>query len=802
MKNTRSIDDRNKLLLKYPASWWGAAWRDALPSGNGLIGASVYGAVHNETIMITHTDLWSGGKTPNLPNVSDTLSVVREYLLNNEPRKADPIMKKALVEKGYAPQIASPLPLGDLFLTMPTHQAFKQYQRQLNMETGEVSVSWLDGDIQFQRRLFVSRSDDLIVYHVQADKAGYLDAVVSFGKRGNRDFQISKRAQTISPEQVSVTCEGEYIYYAATNDDGTDYGAVVRVITASSEVSIQNEAIHLSHEDEVLVLVLPFIKGNRTLDWKMCKDKLSTIDLSYEALLERHVKEHYTLFSRVSMDLFGDEHHLSNEELLLKAYQGEAPISLVEKMWAYGRYLLISSSRENGQPCHLYGLWCGQFQEMWAFNMANENLQMIYWQALSGNMPELLLPVFDYFERLLDDFKTNAQQLFGCRGIYVPGPTAPDSGLIKTLSPHIIYWTGGAGWVAQHFYDYYLYTGDQVFLRERALPFLREVALFYEDFFIEGTDGYYISCPSNSPENSPGNYWDGRGMGQAMETTINATMDFAIAKEVLTNLIEGAEILQVYSEEISKWKEMFSKIPPYQINEDGAVKEWMHPFFTDNYHHRHQSHIYPVFPGTEVTRMNQPELFEAFVTAVKKRLVIGLNQQTGWSLAHMSNNYARMGEGDLALECLDSMSRSCLFNNFFTSHNDWRKMGIGVDQPWAPFQIDANSGWTAAIQEMLIFSVPGVLYILPAIPSRMKQGKCTGLLAKGGIEVNLTWDLGQGHVECELYSLNEDQTIRVVPFGLKDGESFLEKAIDVKLVKGKKKQLTISNQAYLAVQKF
>jgi len=248
-------------------------------------------------------------------------------------------------------------------------------------------------------------------------------------------------------------------------------------------------------------------------------------------------------------------------------------------------------------------------------------------------------------------------------------------------------WTAAAGWLGQHFYDYFLFTGDQNFLRNRAVPWLRDVALFYEDFLFEGKDGKLVFSPSMSPENTP----SGEGMGL---TTINATMDIAVCREVLVNLCSSCKLLEIYPADVKRWKGMLAKLPDYAVNEDGAIREWLHPDFTDNYHHRHQSHIYPVFPGFEISEENNPEIFEACRIAVEKRLVIGLDSQTGWSMAHMANIYARLGMGDRALECLEILSRSSLGPNLFTYHNDWRHMGLSLvcgNNP--PFQIDANMGW-------------------------------------------------------------------------------------------------------------
>ena len=755
--------------MKYPASWWGAKWREALPAGNGIIGAAVYGAVHNETVLITHDDLWHEVVTPELPDVSDTLAETRRLLLENKAYDADLVLSNALKDAGYQADIGAPLPLADLKISTPVNLGFTNYRRILDMETGEIKVTWNDGDTAYQRKLFVSRSHDYVVMEFTASGDNTLLTDISLDLHDRDDAHLCHETDPKLPSELEVTSTADgIIRYAAKNDDGTDFGAVARIIAPKETLSQIEGGIQISKGTQALVVLKVFIKGDRHQDWARLEKELVAAPESYDTLLAPHVALHQELFNRVSLDLGSSEEalQLSNEELLLDAYQGEVPTAMVQKMWAYGRYLLISSSKEGGQPCPLQGKWCGSYRGYWTFNMANENLQMNYWQAMSGNLTETFLPVFDYVERLMDDFRENAKKLYGCRGILISCITTPPSGLYKDIQPHILHWTGAAAWIGQHFYDYYLHTGDKELLKKRVLPFLKEVALFYEDFFTIDENGYFLSAPSNSPENNPGNHTDKAQNLVGMETTMNATMDFALAKEVLTHLIDGSNDTGENQTEIEKWQSMLAKIPPYQINEDGAIKEWMHPFYTDNYSHRHQSHIYPVFPGTEVTRESDPETYKAFEIAIRKRLDIGITSQTGWSLAHMANVYARMNEGDRALNCLSLLSRATVMNNFYTTHNDWRECGIGGNFHAAPYQIDANLGWTAAIQEMLLFSVPGKITVLPALPKKWTKGSVTGLLARGGILVSVSWNQDENSTNIELCSLNSDQTVVLYgPFG-------------------------------------
>ncbi len=346
--------------------------------------------------------------------------------------------------------------------------------------------------------------------------------------------------------------------------------------------------------------------------------------------------------------------------------------------------------------------------------------------------------------------RENAKKLYGFRGILVPIAQTTHGIAFPTIWTN---WISAAGWLGQLFYDYFLFTGDRDFLADRAVPWLKETAMFYENFLYEGSDGKLVFSPSLSPENVP----SGQGMGLI---TVNATMDVAICREALSSLCDACELLDIEQDGVSRWRDMLSKLPEYEINEDGAMREWLHPIFKDNYHHRHQSHIYPLFPGLEITAETNPELYKACRIAVEKRLVIGLTSQSGWSMAHMANIYARLGEGNRALECLEILSRSSMGPNLFTYHNDWRDMGLSIYSKNPPFQIDANFGMTAAIIEMLVFSKPGIVKLLPAIPDRWSRGRAKGIACRGGIIADVEWDFQNGFIKARLTS-RDDQTVQV-----------------------------------------
>ncbi|MDR6884024.1 glycosyl hydrolase family 95 catalytic domain-containing protein [Bacillus sp. 3255] len=779
------LRDTDKLTLSYPASWWRNMWREALPAGNGVLGASVFGGVQEETVLLNHAKLWHWGHRDELPDVSYTLERTRQLMDKRRYLEASWQLADALKEQGYATKLASRFPLAAIRLTMPCRHAFRGYSRELDMDSGEITVAWNDGNCRYKRTLFVSRADDCVVYAIEGEGEGGSGITGEIGLQLHPSDRFADTPEFKELERsVATGADDVHAWYAATNDDGTDYGAVLRIVRdgglavradAGVDASASADAagvIRFNGASRVLVLAKVFVGGKREEDWPRLKRELAALHSAgaagpgamYERLLERHTALHRPLYRSALLEL-GDDvaEPRSNERLLLDAYEGEAPLKLIRNMWAYGRYLFLSgtSASEEAEPFGLYGLWGGDYRLVWSHNMANENIQMMYWHAHVGGLSELVPTLFRYYERLMDDFRTNARKLYGCRGIYIPAGTTAGVGVPSQIVPVILNWTGAAGWLAQHYITHARFTEEAGFLEERALPFMREVLAFYQDFVVTDDNGQINMYPSVSPENTPLNYMpeDGKPLAHPMPTTINATMDIAIMKELLQHLIEATQAIGRDEKDAAAWRDMLGRLPAYRVNRDGAVSEWIHPDFEDRYAHRHLSHLYPLFPGHEVTEETDPALFRAFEKAVSKREI---GAQTGWSLGHMAAIYARLGDGDGSLECLDLMSRACLLPNLFTLHNDWRGMGVSMDMTAAPVQLDANLGWVNAVQEMLLQVSPGFVKLLPALPGRFKRGRLSRWRFHTG-QVAMEWDTESGMFRAELTAERETAVIVKLP---------------------------------------
>lgn len=739
------------MTMKYPASWHGDMWREGLPLGNGETGALVYGGILKEITMLTHGKLWWKDTNPELPDASSVLPEMRRLILANRLDEAEQLMADELEKNGYHAQHGRPLPVCDLTISRKRGAAFKKYRRILDMEHGTAAVTWQEEGKVFRRETFVSRDTDIVCIQMYTEPLQILDSM----EWTLELHDLETAGDIVLPDKIEVKPAGDFLRFAAQKEDGTDFGAVC-LLRHNGVLKQKEKSIEVEGATKIEAFVKVFIQEERRAAWERLEKELSGC-ISYEAELQRHSPKHQKLFQSCRVELNESTNKLSNEELLLQAYDEEAPTELIQKLWAYGRYLLISASSENGYPCQLYGLWTGDYHAVWTWNMYNVNLEMIYWQALSGNMPQLLHPVFRYNEIHMEDYRENARKLYGCRGINISSVSTPESGLHKHHAPHILHWTAGAGWIAQHYYDYYLCTRDLAFLKQTALPFMREAVQFYEDFVLEDEKGNLMFVPSASPENTP-------DIEPTSQVVVNATADFAILKELLTNLIEGAQIAGMYSDKVADWQAMMKKIPPYEQNEDGAVREWMFAGYKDRYEHRHQSHLYPVFPGCECTPRKNPEQYKAFRIALDKRKTFGLKDQTGWSLTYMANIYARFGDGDTALECLELLCKSNVMNNFWTVCNDWRRMGVAMcdDFRIAPVQLDANMGLSAAVLEMAVFSTRDEIYAFRAIPSKWKKGMIGPILTRTNTETTVQWDVEKGTAELQFVQRSTDAEFDVI----------------------------------------
>ena len=760
---------QNELVMRTPASWHGDMGREGAPCGNGVVGALVYGGVDREIILLNHARLWHAGWQSPMPDVSGAVEEIRRHLDERRPDLAGPVFRRALADAGYDAHNCGPLPLCDLTIRRASRLPHRHYRRVVGMDRGEVEVRWEEDGVLFRRRTFVSRADGLVYTELSASEAGRISADLSLAVH---DGESKESALVRDPRfSASLRREGSEGLVSFSADCFTTYapasgrfGAVLRVIPAGGTVETAGDgSVRITGADSVLAAVRVFVSDSAEIDGDRYIRELDAAE-PYEKALERHLPLHRRLYDRASLTLTEGESR-SNEELLLEAFDSEMSPELAEKLWAFGRYLLICASDDGPDPdgnpplpMSLVGLWLSSYTGMWAIHMFNVNFEMIYWNALSGNMPSLLRSALEYMERLTEDFRENARKLWGCRGIWINSVNTPESGKNACLADHIMNWTGAAAWLSALFRDYARYTGDSGWLREHALPFMREAALFYEDFLTEGEDGTLRFAPSVSPENVPRNVL--RDLDSRSQAAVNAVMDVSLCRELLTGLCEDAGRCGMYGDEIPRWRDMLAKLPPYRINPDGSLAEWIDPFYEDENAHRHQSHLYGVFPGHEI-REGSP-LFPAYRLAEDKRRTEGLSSMSSWGLVWMAGTYARLRDGDRALSALSEMVRHCCMRNFFTVHNDWRRMGPAGcdDMRAAPLQLDAIAGFPAAVNEMLLDSSDGTLTLLPALPSGWKRGEVRGLSAVGGFTVSVRWD--EGGAEAEIAG---DGSVPVKPGG-------------------------------------
>lgn len=745
------------LVMRSPAAWHRDMYREAAPAGNGLIGALVYGGISQERIAVNHAGLWEKGRKHELPDVHETLAQTREAIDRGDYWGGNWFGANALKEREYAPRLGNPVPVGDLALEMEDREIFKHYRRMVHMDTGEVEVTWQEGGHSFFRKTFVSRKRDMVFCSVSGPKDKPFVMTVRAERHETWEDDTKKKWENQEPKSFA---RGNSFGFQAVHEDNTYYGLLGGVKT-DGKLSEKKGTLRVENATWAVIALKPVVFSGEELEPALGKPWAEEL-FDYQTMLEEHVELHRPLYESAELSL-SETKDTPNEDLIAQAFEDQASPELLEKQWRFGRYLMVSGTREDGFPFSLYGLWHGRYKMPWPHNMANENVEMIYWHTLPGSLGYTMRTLIHYYVKRMPVFRECARKLFGMPGIYLPAGTTPEHCYPTQIVPVILNWIGCAGWLSQMFYAYYQYTGDEELLRKEILPFMLEAALFYENYIVRDEEGAVRIYPSVSPENTPGNLIppENPNMPHPCPSVENATMDIAIMKELFKNLLEVSESTGLYEEKRELWQDIAAHLPAYGVTEDGDVREWQKDGLEQRYNHRHLSHIYPLFPGTEIVRGRDDEaLVKAFEKAVDKRI---LGAQTGWSLSHMACIYARLQRPERVMDCLDVMDKACLLRSFFTLHNDWRGMGLTLGRgSSAPVQLDAAMGVVQALQECLLFADKDCVKLLPALPERLGKGRLRDFRFMTGT-VSMEWDLQEGKLSARLYALRETAVTVILP---------------------------------------
>jgi hypothetical protein len=708
----------------------GLTWEQGLLSGNGTVGASVLGRPLDEIVVFSHKHMFVPERDPLLPPATATrLFEIRRLIDRGLYAQAGQLAVDSSVQKEFL--YPDPLmPAFDLRVKMAAEGEVADYLRSTDFETGETTVHWSDSRGVFERRLFVSRADGIALMRITGPGPGGVSCRLELSPRepDNRRFKAGVNNLAVTTDASTLTFRHGFVHAYAGSIQGLE--GVARVVARNGTTATDGPALTVTGADEVLIFV--DIKVLDDLDRSLIeptKKALAALPVDYASLLGRHAKIHGELFGRMRLDLGGGaDHILTSEELLAMTTDAEPSRALLEKVFDAGRYNIISSTSD--LPPTLQGVWAGTYDPPWASDFThNGNVPSAIASLLMGNMPELLLAYTSYMEWLAPYLEVNAKMIFGARGIVLPSRSTTNgyNNAFEADFPGQ-FWVAGAAWAAHFFYDYWLYTGDRAFLAGHALPFMEKAALFFEDYLYEGPDGKYVFSPTQSPENAPSN--------TKSQTTFNATMDVAAAKELLQNTIAASRELNINRDKIPHWETMLAKMPDYLINEDGAVREWLTPKLADDYDHRHNSQLYALFDGMPEEIAKNPKLQSAF-----KRL-IELKLERHWSnwekqggfmsfgLVQLGQAAASLGEADLAYRCLVPLLNRYWLHNLASMHNAKEL-----------FNMDISGGMPAVFIKMLVASEPGVIRLLPACPAAWPAGTIEGVLCRGQVEINrLNWD--------------------------------------------------------------
>lgn len=740
----------------------GRTWEEGLISGNGTIGANVRSEPLDETIVFTHERMFLPEGPPHIPPYqADRLFEIRRLIDRGLYRQATVLAAQLSKQENFM-YPDSFVPCFDMGIKMKSKGSVKNYMRSVDFETGEATVHWADDIGSFERRLFVSRANGLAVLQITGTVPGSVSCEMKLGPRrpnaillegayrGIKKFVVersdAKFKEFVTDVKATADKSGLTFFSRFTKaypGSIQSLNGTAHVIANNGRKSAEGDTLTVTGADSIVVLVdiRPIYRGFNPRKpkndpspkfFEETKAKLAKIGSDYSGMLKEHAAIHGEIFNRMRLDIGGDEHKLTSEELLAKTTNEDVNKTLIEKTFDAGRYNILSCTGE--LPPNLQGVWGGTYVPGWASDYTNNgNVPSAIASIMKGNMPELMLAYTTYIESIVPWMEINARNMFGCRGIVLPSRSSTN-GLNNSMNPDFAggFWVAGAAWASHFFYDYYEYTGDEKFLAEHALPFMEKAAVFFEDYLYEGPDGKWVFSPTQSPENTPKN--------SNSQGSFNATMDVAAAKELLNNIIIASNKLGKNQNKIPVWKNMLAKMPEYMINEDGIIKEWLTDKLKNNDHHRHCSQFYPLldYMGKEIA--GSKVLQSAFAKGVQYKLDVhwGKNAKgfMSFGLVQLGQTATSLGEGEMAYTCIMHLVNRFWLNNLASMHNHKRL-----------FNMDISGGMPDVIIKMLANSRPGVVEILPAAPKAWPKGTIEGILCRGQIEIKfLKWSPGKALV--------------------------------------------------------